>query len=642
MDIQPVEYQKILRSLPGTCIIVFDEKLNVLQQFDQDRILEKLFPESSQIHNLTFIPDTDLKSTIVQACEEAFNGVSGITNMDLSGGNISIQAVKLKHSTGRKNGSLVLHFSEVPREGYGKELIRGKEEAEETSLIKSRFMARISHEIRTPLNAIIGFIEQLQKTKLDSRQKNFTDIIDKSSAYLLDLVNEILSFSRLESGAIKLDEVDFNLESLFDEIYDTVKVRAEDKGINLRYVFDESLKIVCHGDAFRLKQVVMNLMSNGIKFTEFGYVEMNVSLIQQKDELLWIRIKVSDTGMGIEKHKLKEIFEEYKQASSGIARKHGGTGLGLTISKRLTGVMNGKIWVESKAGEGSSFFVEVPLKKSEKEFLIKDILQINSEELAGIPVLLVDDDAMNRALGQIILESFNMEVTIAGDGHEAMEVYGKAQYDVVLLDIHMPEVSGLDVADFIRNKENDTKVKIIAVTADMIQEDINLYAGSHIDDVLIKPFKEINLYNKICKALDLDSKLILKESIILTDSKDPELLLYDLSELKSVTRGNQGFFNEMIDTFISNSKEGVRQIRDYFEEENWTEMQETAHRLIPSFKHLGIKMVVSDLIEIKGGPSVQLDRDRLETLVSNIEEITNLVISNLEGDREPDITSSPG
>jgi len=636
MDLQPVDYQEILGSLPGTCIIIFDEKLNLRQRFDRDKILEKLLPEISQIHNLSLLPETDLKSGLILACDNAFKGLSEITYMDFGDGYISIQAVELKNSKSSKTGSLLLHFSGEFGNEFGRELIKKKEEAEETSLIKSRFMARISHEIRTPLNAITGFIEQLQKTELDSRQRNFTSIIDKSSAYLLDLVNEILSFSQLESGVIKLDEVDFNLESLFNDIYETLKVRAEDKGINLRYAFDERLKVVCYGDAFRLKQVVMNLMSNGIKFTDYGYVELAVSLIEQKEEQLRIRIAVSDTGIGIKEHKLKEIFEEYKQANAGIARKHGGTGLGLTISKRLTEVMKGRIQVESKEGEGSSFFVEIPLKKSEKEFLIKDILQINSEELAGIPVLLVDDDAMNRALGQIILESFNMKVTLAGDGREAMEEYKRGQFDVVLLDIHMPEVSGLEVADFIRNKENNVQIKIIAVTADMLQEDEQLYARHHIDDVLIKPYKEISIYNKICKVLGLDSKLILKESIILTEKEDQGVLLYDLSELLSVTRGNQAFFNEMIDTFISNSKEGVRQLRDFFEKENWKDIQETAHRLIPSFKHLGIKVVVSDLIEIKSKSAMPVDRDRLEALVGNVEVITNKVICKLENEKAPD------
>jgi CheY-like chemotaxis protein/anti-sigma regulatory factor (Ser/Thr protein kinase) len=397
--------------------------------------------------------------------------------------------------------------------------------------------------------------------------------------------------------------------------------------------------MICLGDAFRLKQVVINLVSNGIKFTEYGFVELGVRLLEEKNNQIRIRITVTDTGIGIPKHKLKEIFEDYKQATSGIARKHGGSGLGLTISHRLTKAMKGNISVESKVGKGSVFTVDLPLKRSEKEFLTKNVIRINAEELSGTRALLVDDDAMNRALGQIIMEGFNMEVSLANDGKEAMEVFEKEKFDVVLLDIHMPEVSGLEVAHFIRKHVKDRDVKIIAVTADILQEEEVFASSEEIDDVLIKPYREINLYNKICQVLEVESKILLKESVIIDEVQPASSLSYDLSELKQVTRGNQEFFNEMIDTFIENATEGMEQIANAFSEENWFEMQETAHRLIPSFKHLDIAVIVSGLVEIKSLEINQHNKSQIESLIGELISQTHDIIGRLAKEK---YTGKPG
>ena len=338
-----IDYQQILLSLPNTSVILYSSNLEILRIFDQDKLLESLFLGQHKISTWAKELEPYIKVDLEKYCKESLSGSKNRLVFDHPSGKITIQTKDLSHVKGKP--VCILIIQQVGGTEYSQEerLIREKNEAEENNEIKSRFLARISHEIRTPLNAIIGFVEQLLKTNLDDKQKNFANIIEKSSVYLLDLVNEILSFSRLESGELKLDEVDFSIENLFREIYDTLKVRAHDKSINLRLTIDERLTMICRGDAFRLKQVVINLVSNGIKFTEYGFVELGVCLLEEKNDLVWIRITVSDTGIGIPKQKQKEIFQEYKQASSGIARKHGGSGLGLTISKRLTEVMKGEI-----------------------------------------------------------------------------------------------------------------------------------------------------------------------------------------------------------------------------------------------------------------------------------------------------------
>jgi len=632
MNFKKAQLQQILHHLPDTALIVFGEDLNILRVMDRDHILSENIPGIEVNQKLDEIDEHRWAGPILEICRNALNGLVEHRHILGQSGQMKVHAMSLIDQKGILTGILMVQGNQSIMNEYREELEREKEEAEETSEIKSRFMARISHEIRTPLNAIIGFIEQLGKTKLDKTQENYLKIIDKSSVYLLDLVNEILTFSKIESGEQQLDLVDFKLESLFNELYSTYNNRAAEKKINFRYTFDSNLRLIFKGDAFRLKQVVINLISNAIKFTEYGYVELKVERIAEESDMVWVRISVSDTGSGIPEHKIQDIFKEYKQASAGIARKHGGTGLGLTISKRLTELMKGKIKVTSVEGRGSLFSVEIPLAKSKLTFLTKETLKINTEVLSGKSVLIVDDDAMNRMLGEIILEGFNMEVSMASDGREAIDLLAERKFDILLLDIHMPVVSGLDVARFIRKELNDQNVKILAVTADMIREELNQYLDQGIDDLIIKPYREINMFNKLCQVLNVDSDLIQHETIRIVLKEEQESTLYDLSELRSITRDNEAFFNEMIQTFIENAENGIEQIKTAYKAGEWDEVRESAHRLTPSFKHLSIKSAVSDLIELKQRSTDEPGGEEVSRLIAKIEIETAEVIEQLKNE----------
>jgi len=631
--LQSHHYYKVLSNVPDTCMILFDKDLGIIEIIDRDGCLEELIPESPTLGNLSDISDPVWQKTLTYMCSNALRGSTETRTMELDSGPVKMRTMKMDQGDGTPMGILLMQGNTGSRREYGNEMKKEKEEAEETSEIKSRFMARISHEIRTPLNAIIGFIEQLGKTSLDEKQVEYLKIIDKSSIYLLDLVNEILTFSKIESGELQLDEVDFSLESLFNDIYSTFRNRAQEKEINFRYSFDDRLKKIFKGDAMRLKQIVINLVSNAIKFTEYGYVELRVEHFREERDEVWIKVTISDTGIGISEKKIKEVFREYKQASVGIARLHGGTGLGLTISKRLTDMLNGEITVNSTEGKGSLFTVNIPLKKSPLKYLSKDTLEISSEALSGRSVLIVDDDVMNRTLGVIILEGFNMMVHMAADGKEAMEILDNKRFDVVLLDIHMPVVSGIDVTRFIRSSEKNREVKIVAVTAEVIREELECYLKVGIDDFLIKPYREINLFNKLCKVLKLDSRDTGEEStqIRLVDFDGQPA--YNLRELRTVTRKNREFFNEMIQTFINNAKNGVEQIKSAHKNEDWRVIRETAHRLIPSYKHLEIKKVVSDLVELKNRAENNPSADQLSGLISRIDKETAEVVKHLNKEK---------
>ncbi|MDF1575846.1 MAG: ATP-binding protein [Bacteroidales bacterium] len=622
--------REVMDLLPDTSWVLYNREMEILEVADRNRVLKDILKKSRLSEDLHQIADPPFHPEVKRVSEEAFTRGPTQTRLNSKSGLVKVSALPLGKECSHQMGLLMVQGNEGSLVEYRSGLEKEKEEARETSEVKSRFMARISHEIRTPLNAIIGFIEQLQKTSLDKTQKNYLNIVDKSAVYLLDLVNEILTFSKLESGKQQLDKVDFNLKDMFGEVYSTMKNRAAEKKINLRFSFDKQMSQVVRGDAFRLKQVLINLISNAIKFTAYGYVEIKVNKLRDEGDRIWTEIIVADTGIGIPEEKIRDIFKEYRQASIGIARKHGGTGLGLTICKRLTELMHGSISVQSTEGKGSRFLVTIPLERSNLTYLTKNTLRINNKVLAQRRAMIVDDDAMNRMLGRIILEGFNMEVSLASDGREAMELAGKSAFDVILLDIHMPEISGLDVARYIRNDLNNQSVKILAVTADMIRKELEKYKKEGIDDYMIKPYREINMFNKLCQVLDVNPELIRYETVKIVLKEDPGDALYDLTELRSVTRDQASFFNEMLETFMENAAGGTARMQKAFEQGDYALVMETAHRLIPSYKHLAITKVVSDLVELKNICARESDSERMNMLVSRIASDSVRIIGELK------------
>jgi CheY-like chemotaxis protein/two-component sensor histidine kinase len=500
----------------------------------------------------------------------------------------------------------------------------GKKEA----LLRDKLIARLSHEIRTPLNAIMGFTEQLYKTPLSKQQESYLKVIDKSSVFMLEMVNNILEYSKLGSGSVQLDETDFDIEALLRETYTSFKPRAEEKKINLALEDHRNCRGIYRGDAFKLRQVLNNLVSNAIKFTDYGYVSIGAEKVgSHEDGKAAFRFTIKDTGPGIPVNQQKEIFKEYMQASSGISRTHGGAGLGLTISKRLVQLMGGDITVKSTPGKGSLFIIELPLRVSPLKKLSRGIVTVDSEALAGKSALIVDDDSVNRLLGKIILQGFNMQVDLALNGKEAMQMIRSNEYDILLLDIHMPVISGKEVAAFARKQKKD-RVRILAVTAEVIRSELDALREAGVDDHLIKPYQEITLFNKLCSLLDIDSRV--REDPVQTShlsiSKEP---LYDLRSLRSVSRDQEDFFYEMIDTFIENARKGMNELETALSKNDLHQVIETSHRLVPSYKHLEIRSVVSSLLELKSRAQEGADQGTLRNLISRIRLETDAIIEQL-------------
>jgi signal transduction histidine kinase/CheY-like chemotaxis protein/CHASE3 domain sensor protein len=389
-----------------------------------------------------------------------------------------------------------------------KDIIFYSEKAEQYADSKSRFLAGMSHEIRTPLNSVIGFSEQLSQGYLEPVQREQIDAIRNSSEMLLELVNEILDFSKYETGKMSFDNSPFMLAHAIEDVFTSMNVHAHKKKLFLENDIHVDSAICCEGDKMRLKQVIMNLLGNAIKFTVKGKVTLSANIEQNKgDDTILLKVAVKDTGLGIDKNDLPHIFEEFSQvAGAQKATRHKGTGLGLAICKKIVELQGGRIQVTSVIGEGSSFNFELPLKRSEiDERVIAQAMsdEVMAELVSGRYVLFAEDNQLNVLLGTTILKKWKINYDVAMNGHDAVMLFEKNKYDLVLTDIQMPELNGMEVTQIIRNSKNPYKsnIPILALTANVMKEDRDLYLNSGMNDVVLKPFREKDLIEKVALAI---------------------------------------------------------------------------------------------------------------------------------------------
>ena len=389
-------------------------------------------------------------------------------------------------------------------------LLLAREKAEAASLAKGEFLSVMSHEIRTPLNAVIGMSHLLMQSESLPHQHKYLKALRFSAENLLSLVNDVLDYSKIEANKIIFEELDFSLKDLAIGIKESLSVKAEEKNIGLKLMFDIDLPEVVKGDPARLTQILNNLIGNAIKFTEKGSVKLTVKLIEEEQEHLQIEFAVEDTGIGIPREKQPLIFDKFSQAESDTTRRFGGTGLGLSISKRLLELQGSKIMLESEEGKGSKFYFLLRLAKSQKNSTELENLRstaVLNELLKGSRILLVEDNEVNQFIALEFLKAWGVEVDTAKNGLEAVNLSKANEYNLILMDLQMPEMDGYSASKAIKALEGEyyQNLPIIALTASAMLDSKDKVYNCGMVDFVTKPFNPAELQAKIHKHLKINS-----------------------------------------------------------------------------------------------------------------------------------------
>lgn len=526
-------------------------------------------------------------------------------------------------------GSIGIHLDITKQKELESALAIAKNRAEEASVAKEAFLANMSHEIRTPLNAIIGMIRELSREELSPKQQTYLSHTDTAARHLLSIVNNILDISKIEAGELTLDEHNFSLQALIANISSILHFKASKKGIKLTSWLSENIWSAFIGDSARIRQVLLNLLDNAIKFTMEGSVHLDIELLGEEEDSQLIGITIKDTGIGMDADYLGQLFSKFSQAEKSTSRRFGGTGLGMSITKEIIKLMGGDIVVESTKGKGTQFQVTVRLSRGDINNL-SDRIQDSEHLLRGAHVLLVEDNVMNRFIANKSLSYFGCTTDEAENGLVALELLKENKYDLILMDIQMPKLDGVETTKVIRN-DLKLDLPIIAVTANAFKKDIDLYLSNGMNDYVTKPFEEKELFNTIAKQLMWN----MPATTFIANSIDDG---YDLSQLFELSRGDEEFVKNMIGIFLEHTPPALEEMTKGLVDHDFTTVAKVAHRIKPSVESMGISQLdgVARDIELLAREEI-IDEEGLSSKVHFLTETLSAVLTRLRKEKKADL-----
>lgn len=534
-------------------------------------------------------------------------------------------------SNGQINGAIIICLDITKQKQLEKELINARENAEQLARAKENFLAKMSHEIRTPMNAIIGLGRQLKKTRLDDQQRQYLDSINTASENLLVIINDILDLSKITAGKVTLEHIGFDPSALIQKVGFLMQHRAEEKRLWLSINVAKTISPVLLGDPYRLNQILINLVSNAIKFTEQGGVSINVNLQQETEKNQQLSISVSDTGIGMSAEFQKSLFQPFAQDKNNHYQTNAGTGLGLSITKQLVEMMGGSIRVSSKLGTGTTFEVLLTFEKGTEADLPKTKgLNEVSDLLTGKRILLVEDNSMNRLVASTILTQCGAVITEAENGAIAIEILKQTSFDVVLMDMQMPVMDGITATREIR-KHISSSLPIIALTANALESEKMQCLKAGMNDFISKPFEESTLLQTIVQWTNGNETEKVADKPTVTTAP-PAPALYNLNALREMSYGNEAFVQKMLTIFIQQTPQMLEEMTNYARSHQWQQMGAVAHKLKPSLDNLGFSSLYDDIRTIeKIGKEQAVDESTI-ALVEKVSDTVRQAITQMQNE----------
>ena len=514
-----------------------------------------------------------------------------------------------------------------------RDITQRKKDAEEllrAQKAKEQFLANISHEIRTPINGIAGMAGLLSQNPTHEEQKTYLNAIKSAADNLKVIINDILDLASIESGKMQLEKIGFNLNDLLYSLIETFSMQAKEKRIDLTYVLDKEADRIFIGDPVRLNQILINLISNAIKFTHVGSIKINVQAQKQKGQWYKLRFDITDTGIGIPRDKLQTIFESFSQADASVTRKYGGTGLGLTIVKQLVELQGGSIFVSSKENMGSTFTFYLPYQagKKAKPVEISKYQPKNKEPFKYYSILLVEDNDINRLYASSILKMWGCHFETAENGVVALEKIRNHSFDAILMDVQMPVMDGLETAKAIRQGDPKKRnVLIIALTANATQQDYQKCLDAGMNDCIIKPFTQQDLFNSLNKHLGR-KQVPKKENGNGIKERKPNTLV-DLSYLRKMSNNNQDFINEIIDTFLESMPGSINEITQNAASGNWEQVAKIVHKIKPTITLMGIHSLKDKVVALEQEAKDLPGSSKAITLVQEVSDCLQQAVASI-------------